>query len=886
MTQPVNNLLHEQLCNWLRDNPAPQSTPSSDPMNPMVIAKLFDAFGSATWWVTEYDRVSRLTFGYVTGLQFDEWGSASIDEMAELIGPGGVGRIEVDAHFRPKPFEDAIAQYRSSIASDHFETAADYGDESPQRVLEAVTQASGDEMGLNAFIAEYGEGLLDAVRDQNPPVFTGKALIGRVNVMAGLARKPFPAQCDVVHAMATLLIDRNQPAGIINAEMGTGKTMMAIALAAVCHAEGIRRSLVICPPHLVYKWRREIKETVPNARVWILNGPDTLTKLLQIRAMRQQKPSVPEFFVMGRVRMRLGYHWRPAFIKRKVHGGEMPRGTKVCQCPDCFEWITDEDGAPFTDAALATVWLTKQQRFCRKCHGALWTLMRPGTTAVSRRELLLKALTGLPTIGSVTAAKLLDRFGEEMIASMLADNVYEFINLMDEDGELVFSDRQARRMERAMANTEFSFGQGGYQATEFIKRYLPQGYFGLLVVDEGHEFKNEGSAQGQAFGVLARKCRKTVLLTGTLMGGYADDLFYLLWRLHPSLMCGDGFKHRKAGLGSAAMAFMRAHGVIKDIYRTTSDETVSHRTARGKQSVHRVARAPGFGPAGIMRYVVPITAFMKLSHLGAGVLPDYQERFVPVAMTLDQERLYQGFQERLKSRLRDALRAGDHSLLGVVLNALLAWPDCGFREEIVRHPHRRKEVIAHLPILFSETQPAPKEEELLALIADAKARGRKVLVYTVYTGARDTTSRLKGLIEAEGLSVAVLRATVQADRREDWLLEQVDRGVDVVLTNPELVKTGLDMLEFPTIVFMQSGYNIYTLQQAARRSWRIGQRRDVEVKFLGYGGTAQMACLQLMAEKIAVSQSTSGDMPESGLDVLNQSGDSIEVALARQLIAG
>jgi hypothetical protein len=39
-----------------------------------------------------------------------------------------------------------------------------------------------------------------------------------------------------------------------------------------------------------------------------------------------------------------------------------------------------------------------------------------------------------------------------------------------------------------------------------------------------------------------------------------------------------------------------------------------------------------------------------------------------------------------------------------------------------------------------------------------------------------------------------------------------------------------------------------------------------------------------MSKKIVVSQSTSGDMPETGLDVLNQDGDSIEVALAKQLV--
>jgi len=55
---------------------------------------------------------------------------------------------------------------------------------------------------------------------------------------------------------------------------------------------------------------------------------------------------------------------------------------------------------------------------------------------------------------------------------------------------------------------------------------------------------------------------------------------------------------------------------------------------------------------------------------------------------------------------------------------------------------------------------------------------------------------------------------------------------------------------------------------------------------LGYAETAQIDCLTLMAKKIAVSQSTSGEMPETGLDVLNQAdGDSLEVELAKRLVA-
>ena len=59
----------------------------------------------------------------------------------------------------------------------------------------------------------------------------------------------------------------------------------------------------------------------------------------------------------------------------------------------------------------------------------------------------------------------------------------------------------------------------------------------------------------------------------------------------------------------------------------------------------------------------------------------------------------------------------------------------------------------------------------------------------------------------------------------------------------------------------------------------------MDVYSLGYGETAHLTGLSLMAKQIAVSQSTSGDMPETGLDILNQDGDSNEVALARKRVS-
>src|SRR3546814_14038306 len=103
------------------------------------------------------------------------------------------------------------------------------------------------------------------------------------DLLAALKRKLFPAQADVVHAVTELLVDRGERAAIVNGEMGCGKTTVGIATAAMLNAEGYSRTLVLSPPHLVYKWRREIQETVAGAKVWVPNGLDTLVKLMKLR---------------------------------------------------------------------------------------------------------------------------------------------------------------------------------------------------------------------------------------------------------------------------------------------------------------------------------------------------------------------------------------------------------------------------------------------------------------------------------------------------------------------------------------------------------------------------------------------------------------------------
>jgi SNF2 family DNA or RNA helicase len=736
---------------------------------------------------------------------------------------------------------------------------------------------------LNDFITEFGPAILESVEKSLPPVYTGektKSYLARQAVMDHLKRQPFSAQAETVQAAAALLLDAGERAVILNCEMGTGKTEMSICLSEILRQEGgYRRTLVLAPPHLVYKWRREILETVPGAKVVVLNGPETLAKLLGLRARLEvpdDKPEGPEFYIMGRVRLRLGFHWRPVslpYFNRKTR----ERGVK---CPNCFTPLTDKDGHCVDSGKFMSG--NKRCR-CPKCGSAMWTLIRPNTkTATDRRSMLIDSLKRIPTIGEKTAEKLIGKFGEELLAKSLGDNTMDFVNLLDENGDLYFSDKQARRMERAMANMEFGWGQGGYQPSEFIKRYLPDGFFDILIVDEGHEYKSFGSAQGQAMGVVASKCKKAILLTGTLMGGYADDLFSLLFRLLPQRMVEDGFKPKDDhGLSSVSLSFLKRYGVIKEIRSETVD--TSFKTATGKKSSISTKKAPGMSPQGIFQCVLPFTVFLKLAQIDGHVLPPYTEEFLEIEMTREQRETYEHLNRVLVKALNDALAKRDKRLLGTVLNALLAWPDCAFREEEVFDPRNGKSIVKE-PAVFDDDELMPKERKLVNLCKEEKAKGRRVLVYSIYTGRRDTTARLKKHLQAAGLRTEVMRSTVDPAQREDWILEKVDRGIDVLICHPDLVKTGLDLIEFPTIVYMQTGYSVFTLQQASRRSWRIGQTKPVRVVFLGYAGSTQMDCLTLMSKKIAVSQSTSGEIPESGLESLNSDGDSVEMALARRLV--
>jgi hypothetical protein len=412
---------------------------------------------------------------------------------------------------------------------------------------------------------------------------------------------------------------------------------------------------------------------------------------------------------------------------------------------------------------------------------------------------------------------------------------------------------------------------------EYIGRYMG-GWFDFAIADELHQLAGD-TAQGNGLGVLGRAAKRLIALTGTLMGGYADDLFNIFYRMEPRTMVGEGFAYG----GQGRRDFQQQYGVLETIEKVRESDNAC---SRATKKTIQVLKKPGASPLLFGKFLMNTTAFLSLEDI-ADNLPRYDESVLSVEMDEELAGAYEELEEDIRSAIRS--HRGNKSLMSILLNTLLLYPDhpYGFEEIWERaFDPQTKEYVRFLvtrPQNLKEDGLYAKERALIADIREELRQGRRCQVYATYTGEKDVTLRLETVLRQAGFRVAVLRSSVATVKREDWYERQLKGGVEVVICHPKLVETGLDLLAFPTLYFYETGYSLHTLRQASRRSWRIGQRYAVRVKFITYAGTMQETCLRLMGKKMLVALMMEGKFSGEGLQSLDTDEDLMS-AMARELV--
>jgi hypothetical protein len=363
------------------------------------------------------------------------------------------------------------------------------------------------------------------------------------------------------------------------------------------------------------------------------------------------------------------------------------------------------------------------------------------------------------------------------------------------------------------------------------------------------------------------------------MGGYADDLFNIFWRMEPRTMAGEGFAYG----GQGRRDFQQQYGVLETIEKVRDTDNAC---SRATKKTIQVLKKPGASPMLFGKFLMTTTAFLSLEDI-ADNLPRYDESVLSVEMDKELAGAYEELEEDIRSAIRS--HRGNKSLMSILLNTLLLYPDhpYGFEDIWARaFDPQTKEYVRFLvttPQNLKEDGLYPKESALITDIREELRQGRRCQVYATYTGDKDVTLRLDTVLRQAGFRVAVLRSSVATDEREEWYERQLKAGVEVVICHPKLVETGLDLLAFPTLYFYETGYSLHTLRQASRRSWRIGQRHAVRVKFVTYTSTMQETCLRLMGKKMLVALMMEGKFSGEGLQSLDTDEDLMS-AMARELV--
>jgi hypothetical protein len=648
-----------------------------------------------------------------------------------------------------------------------------------------------------------------------------------------LLRKPFPAQ---TLALMGVVKRWNEARGAaVIAECGTGKTL--ISLGAV-HVHSDRKpftALSMVPPQLVEKWAREAFLTLPRVRVFFIDG------------LRTPTSSVGHVGV-NEVRLRHGRIIREGLRttltelrQRRTARTARQRWDSICGFPALF--IVGRDRGK-----LSYFWRHAYSRAaCGKYQGSV-----------------VNADTGCPIYLGEDGERLLSvDFKKAKLSEILGG----------QNGD------ESRKSRRALYSALWQADGKKirrFAPVDFIGRYMSD-FFDYAIADEVHELKGD-TAQGNALGTLAGCAQRTVVLTGTLLGGYADEVFNILFRMHPSRMVQDGFEYGDAGV----RMFTETYGLLEKI-TVIEPEDNSCSEARVTK---RVRRRPGASPLLFGRFLMSLGAFISLEDISEA-LPPYREEVISVEMDPSLKEAYKKLEEDVKKALKE--HRGNQSVMSVALNALPLYPDRPFHlgnlygwEFNPETQRREKFLIAATPDL-NEDHVYAKERRLVEDVKAELARGRRCQIYAVYTQKRDVTRRLEQILLSEGIRVAVLTTDVPPETREGWYERQLRAGVQAVICHPKLVQTGLDLIEFPTILFYETGYSIYVLRQASRRSWRIGQRLPVRVKYLHYAETMQESCLRLMGKKLLVSLAMEGKFSSEGLQAINDEDD-ILMAMARELV--
>lgn len=359
----------------------------------------------------------------------------------------------------------------------------------------------------------------------------------------------------------------------------------------------------------------------------------------------------------------------------------------------------------------------------------------------------------------------------------------------------------------------------------------------LLIVDEAHEDqKGEESAQGAFTLRLAQKATSVMFMTATPFNGYSSSMRAMMGEMIPKF--NEKYPRSDEGLARYMRDFGRmvTHEVTKRVIGDAATSGVRVTKTRETQEA------------------IGASSRMVVELLGSTVwvgLRDMRNDMPPNVSSIEETTLngelyevfhkahgiYSGYTAGLRTAGKNS---GYLAARGVLTSFGLSYPNTPFTPYYFTHAIKQYDPLTGDMMSFDykheHITPAvklnftQKESDLLEKIRAERELGNRV---TVFTNSPALTKRLHEVVESAGYQTSALyQSTVDTHAREQWFKQQIADGMEVLVTNFQLVKTGIDLVETTTLMFYAVSTDIRAIIQAAGRAWRKIQTNPCSVRYL------------------------------------------------------
>jgi hypothetical protein len=849
------------------------------------------------------------------------------------------------------------------------------------------------EMSIEGLLEHYGPSLMDVMAQQCPVIYDPKRDADDLP-LADVGRPLFRAHTHAAKALLKVLggpglarAQRRGKAAILLGEIGSGKTATVLALANTI----AKRTLVVCPPHLLDSWENETRTVLPDAEVRFLNDISDVDALLDIPADR------PVIAVLSREDAKLGHGVEAVRYLgccpkcgAPLPSGDLAKKRSRCEAKPLTlgddlarasfalaihaapqapndgnvralllgrhigrylaqlagtkkgkrsEWAGfDTDWVLSTTHAVARrLHLRHDPRLARLLGELLMAVYEPETIAdLARafagtrdhyRQEMAQALTCLLPLGS----ELQREIQALTYKSNGGYNYGSFENdskelrekgslshtgigkILIKDGQIKLNELEPGSLKLAISilsqlvgvsdlpQSEKECGEHLYQAVpeprrfpvaKYIARRYPQ-LFDFLLLDEGHEYQNGDTAQSHAAHRLTALGLPFVLVTGSLMNGYAESLFTNMWAVSPDFRAE--FKRDEKQKHNERYGYSKR--ILSDKDRETREIVAfGTQTDRVERSARTAGKSPGILPLFLFRHLLKYSVTLHKADLALD-LPKCHHITQEIEPSPKLLTNYKAIVSALKRQITSD-RFSKTGLSGKLFGALaelpsyldLATADVGNQDDGSYGIYYPKSVGGDLVVKanpISAKTILPKEQWMLDTVRAELAEGRNVMVFTSHVAL---TPRLARLLRNElGIEVAVLDADkVPTKKRQAWIDANVRRkGVRVMVTNPVVIQTGLNnLVHFSSEIWMENPMaNPTVFRQAVGRVDRVGAKRETRIYFPVYAGTLQVQLHELLLRKVAVATACDGLDSESMLLAAGAGEDAMltGLSLGRQL---